>query len=437
MDGKTALSEQSSARRAIPTPPVPQVQTFKCSRCGNPLTIRGLKQTEAIACEACGSIIDLTDDNFRILSTFQSKIKYKPLLPLGSRGKLRGDPWEVIGFMRRAITVEGVDYEWSEYLLFNPYKGFRWLSEYNGHWNFLKTTNQVPRGKEGGKRSEVRYLDQTFVHFQTAEARVVYVIGEFYWKVQAGEKCQVRDYISPPLILSREETEQEISWTIGEYLDPEAVQAAFRPGTPLPPRIGVAPNQPSPYAGQSSRLWKLFGLFILAAALIHLAILLTAQNRLVYENHFVFRQADKEKALVTDYFQVPGRTANLVLKSLADVNNNWIYLHLTLINEEGRAYDFGREISYYHGTEGGESWSEGRGLDEAILPAVPAGKYYLRIEPESPASAVNYKIQIYRDVPQWLFFWLALGALCFLPLVMKWRSSRFEAARWAESDSPG
>src|SRR5512143_1444949 len=117
MDGKTALSEQSSARRAIPAPPVPQVQTFKCSRCGNPLTIRGLKQTEAIACEACGSIIDLTDENFRILSTFQSKIKYKPLLPLGSRGKLRGDPWEVIGFMRRAITVEGVDYEWSEYLL--------------------------------------------------------------------------------------------------------------------------------------------------------------------------------------------------------------------------------------------------------------------------------------------------------------------------------
>ncbi len=413
-----------------------KVQAFKCSSCGNPLTIRGLKQTEAVACEACGAIIDLTDENFRILSTFRSKIKYKPLLPLGSRGKLRGDLWEVIGFMRRAITVEGVDYEWSEYLLFNPYKGFRWLTEYNGHWSFVKTTNQIPKRKEGRKRPEVRYLDETFLHFQTAEARVVYVMGEFYWKVQAGEKCQVTDYIAPPLILSRETTEQEIVWSIGEYQDPETIGKAFGPGVTLPPRIGVAPNQPSPYAGQSSWLWKRLGFFIMAALLIHLLILLTAQNKMVYEKNFVLRQTDKEKALVTDYFEVPGRTANLVFKSSANVNNNWIYLHLTLIDEEGRAYDFGREISHYQGVEGGESWSEGSRLDEAVLPAVPAGKYYLRIEPESPASAVHYKIQIYRDVPRWLFFWLALGALCFLPLVMKWRSSRFEAARWAESDSP-
>jgi site-specific recombinase XerD len=38
-----------------------------------------------------------------------------------------------------------------------------------------------------------------------------------------------------------------------------------------------------------------------------------------------------------------------------------------LINEEGRAYDFGREISFYQGSDGGENWSEGNRLDEAIL----------------------------------------------------------------------
>ena len=108
-----------------------------------------MERTESVVCDACGSVIDLTDENLRIISTFQSKIKYKPLIPLGSRGKVRGDLFEVIGFMRRAMTVEGVNYEWSEYLLFNPYKGFRWLSEYNGHWNFLKTTTHIPRPKKG------------------------------------------------------------------------------------------------------------------------------------------------------------------------------------------------------------------------------------------------------------------------------------------------
>ncbi len=69
------------------------------------------------------------------------------------------------------------------------------------------------------------------------------------------------------------------------------------------------------------------------------------------------------------------------------------------------------------------------------LPAIPEGRYYLRIEPESSSPMVNYHIQVYRDVPQWSFFFMALGVLCILPIFMIWRSSRFEPARWAESDS--
>jgi hypothetical protein len=434
MDGSPGPQEEPSVTAAPPPTSALQARVLKCPACGNSLTLRGMERTESIACDACGSIIDPTDENLRIISTFQSRVKYKPAIPLGSRGKMKGDLFEVIGFMRRAMTVEGVVYEWSEYLLFSPYKGYRWLSEYNGHWSFLKTTTHIPKPKKWGSRPSIQYLDKTFLHFQTYEARVVYVMGEFYWKVQAGEACRVADYISPPLILSREQNEQEVTWTVGEYVEPEALRSAFHLTTALPPRIGVAPNQPYPYRAQSYSFWILFGYFFLAGVLIHLTILLLAQNKLVYENRFVYRQSDPEKALVTDIFEIPGHTSNVVIRSTADVNNNWIYLHFALIDEEGRAYDFGREVSYYHGVDGGERWSEGAAYDEAILPAVPAGKYYLRIEPESSFPVVNYSIQVYRDVPRWSYLFIALAALCLLPVVMKWRSSRFEAARWSESD---
>ncbi|NWF54327.1 MAG: DUF4178 domain-containing protein [Syntrophaceae bacterium] len=434
MDGRQEPKPENPLTAPAATPAPLRVKTLKCSGCGNSLTLRGMERTESVACEACGSVIDLTDENLRIISTFQSRVRYKPIIPLGSRGKLRGDLFEVIGYLRRAVTVEGVDYEWSEYLLFNPYKGFRWLSEYNGHWNFLKSTNQLPRTKGDG----VKYLDKTFLHFQTAESRVVYVLGEFYWKVQAGESCRFSDYIAPPLILSKEQTARETDWSIGEYLEPESLRSAFQLTSPMPARIGVAPNQPSPYAGKTAPLWKLIGYFFLAALFIHLTLFFLAQNKRVFETRFTFEQKDKGKAFVTEVFELSGRPSNVVVRSAAaPLSNYWVYLNMALISEDGRAYDFGREISYYSGTEDGTAWSEGGFSDEATLPAIPAGKYYLRIEPDFPAPRINYQVEVYRDVPKWSFFFMALGALCLLPILLIWRVARFEGKRWAESDHPG
>jgi len=431
MDGDKA----GTINTVLPDAPgTPKIRTLRCPGCGGSLSVRGLKQTQSIACGSCGSIIDITDENLRIITTFQAKIKYPPLIPLGTRGKLRGDVFETIGYMRRRITVEGVDYEWSEYLLFNPYKGFRWLSEYNGHWSDIKVTTQIPtRQREGA----FNYLGKNFLHFQTAEAWVSYVLGEFYWRVEVGEVCRVSDFVSPPFILSLEQTETEETWSIGEYIEPEVIWKAFGLKSSAPPKVGISPNQPSKLAGLSPQIWKWWGIFLLAALLVQMIFLLLSGNRLVFQDAFAFHLADKEKSRVTEIFELSGRPSNVVVRSKADVNNSWIYLNLALINEEtGNAYDFGREISYYHGRDGGEAWSEGSPSDEAVLPSVPAGRYYLRIEPEAEVASLNYSIQVYRDVPSWTFFFLALGGLSVFPIFYWWRRHTFEYYRWSESDHP-
>ena len=46
--------------------------------------------------------------------------------------------------IRPAVRYYGVDYEWGEYVLHNPLKGFRWLIESDGHWTFYETLTEPP-----------------------------------------------------------------------------------------------------------------------------------------------------------------------------------------------------------------------------------------------------------------------------------------------------
>ncbi|MBK8580209.1 MAG: DUF4178 domain-containing protein [Candidatus Accumulibacter sp.] len=123
-------------------------RAFNCPRCAAPLRIHS-PAIESIACDSCGSIIGVENQDFRLLAGAAQALREIPWLPLGSQGTLRGVNWEVIGFMRRRTTSEGTDYTWSEYLLFNVQQGFAWLIEYQGHWNHARTLSNPPSVARG------------------------------------------------------------------------------------------------------------------------------------------------------------------------------------------------------------------------------------------------------------------------------------------------
>src|SRR5437879_13644383 len=167
------------------------------------------------------------------------------LIPLGTRGKLRGTDYEVIGFQRRSTKVEGITYYWQEYVLFNPYKAIRYFSEYHGHWNDISVCKTLPAvgSKLGGSSLTANYLGETYKHFQSAEANTDFVLGEFPWQVRVGELAEVTDFVHPPRVLSSEKLQNEVTWSIGEYMYGREVWDAFQlPGAP-PEAMGVYENQ--------------------------------------------------------------------------------------------------------------------------------------------------------------------------------------------------
>ena len=414
-----------------------RAQSFQCPGCAASLTIRAKGHTETLACGTCGAIIDITDENFRILSTFKAKVKYEPLVPLGGRGTLQDAEYEAIGYLRRTVTVEEIDYEWSEYLLFHRERGFRWLVEYNGHWSLVQTTTEPPLVTGYGAKGRAAHEDRIYRHFQTAKSKVTYVLGEFYWRVKVGERCEIRDYIAPPFQLSLELTDKEAVWSRAEYVEPATIKTTFQLESPLPARIGVGANQPSPYEAQRPKFRRLRWLFLGMLLLGQIATIALSSDQRVHQQTFVFDAGAQDKTLDSEPFAVSGRPSNLAVRTQTNLNNNWIYLELTLIERDtGASYSINREIEYYQGVDEGEPWSEGNAGDEAVLSGIPAGIYYLSVEGELPPSSptVTCTLTIFRDVPGWSNFFLALLGLQIVPIIFGWRARAFERARWAESD---
>jgi hypothetical protein len=428
----------SAGTPPLSTPPKPQAKALNCPQCGAAITLRALGHAETVVCESCHSILDAKDPNLQILQKFQVITgEVPPLIPLGSRGKLRGTDYEVIGFQRRSITVEGIRYDWHEYVLFNPYKATHYLTEYNGHWNDISVCKELPVVNF----TSANYLGEVYRHFQTSDANTNYVLGEFPWQVRVGEQATVTDYVKPPRVLSSEKSANEVTWSLGEYMYGADIWKSFNlPGQP-PEAIGVYENQPSPVSENVKGIWSAFLAFALLLLFLMAGFDFASSKTTVFDSSYRLNAGEPkgEASFVTDVFELGGRTSNVQITTAASVDNSWIYVNYALINQDsGQAWDFGREVSYYHGYDSDGSWTEGSRRDTVVIPSVPAGHYYLRIEPEVDARhpPISYSVQVKRDVPVLGFFGIAFLALLLPAIAITWRSMNFERMRWAESDHP-
>ena len=428
-----------------PLPGPPQAKALNCPNCGAAITLRSFQQAVTVVCESCHSILDAKDPNLQILQKFEVAVgESRPLIPLGTRGKMRGVDYEVIGYQRRSITVEEVRYSWQEYTLFNPFKGFRYLTEYQGHWNDVVVCKQLPvvnPNLTSSTPATAVYLGENYRHFQTAEAYTKFVLGEFPWQVRVGEHATATDYVCPPRVLSSEKAGNEVSWSLGEYMYGVDVWKAFNlPGSP-PEAIGVYENQPSPVSANVKYVWAMFGIFWALLFALVVFVDLTARKEPVFHSTYevISGESKVESSFVTDIFELKGRTSNVEVTTSANVRNNWIYLNYALINQDtGQAWDFGREVSFYSGYDSDGSWSEGSDHDSVVVPSVPPGHYYLRIEPETAPvhPPIYYTVDVKRDVPVSMFFLLAFLALLVPAVLISFRALAFERSRWSESDHP-
>ena len=412
---------------------------LQCTGCGAPVNLRLPGLSKIVICDYCGSVLDTEYEELKIVSTFERNANIKPLFELGDRALFEGQDFEFVGFARKR---DNGDHHWDEYLLFNPYMGFRYLAYWSGHWSYTRILKGFPFSIQGqpivGSEKPISAMKngKSYKYFFEYRAEVVYVLGEFNWKLKKGDISAFTDYINPPYSLTAEFSGNEVVWSRSEYITPQEIAKAFEYKETLPKPVGVAPNQINPFKKSST-----FGLVTALVTTIALTIgsgMIRSEEKVIFNQRYTENLAkvaydqNRQKTINFDIGEVNiDSKKNLEIKLRANVSNSWAHMIMFFQNEKNQKITIlDQGVEYYYGYTDGESWSEGSQSTDFITKEFEPGKYYVRgIALTNIRDPFQLDVKIIRDViPMgWFAFFLFL---IWVPLgYFFWHFSSFEKRR--------
>jgi hypothetical protein len=368
-------------------------------------------------------------------------------LPLHQRGTFDGIEWEIIGIVWRETVVDGVTYPWQEFLLFNPWHGYRYLVHTitDGAWMLGGPLPGAPRVESGLGHRRVSFKKDKFRHFQSSMARVSYVEGEFPWQVQVGDQAMGHDYVAPPVCVSIEESAtsegQDVNFTRMQWIAPDAVWKAFALKGNPPPLRAVGMVQPNPWKKGSAITWitllVLLALWIVASV----AYVGGRSNKVIFQKNGI-----TELAPMTQEIEVVGNGKTTLEYELRvqGLSNGWAFTDVMLIAQDSEeAIGFGATAEEWHGVDGGESWREGDQSPSVTVGGVPAGKYLLQITPSAGQQGAQaevappglvFDVKLQQDVVLLRYLALPFIIIFGFPILYWLLGAIFEGRRWANSD---
>ncbi len=409
-----------------------------CPNCGGPLSLIAPDKAERVTCPNCDSLLDVNQGNLSFLKSLIPPANAPSFVaPIGAEGTFAGDvKFKIIGAVVRSVTMDGVQYFWHEYLLYNPSIGFRWLVHSDNHWNFIEPVNPADVGQDNvfNAGSTVDYNGRKFKIFQDAPAVVEYVKGEFYWRVEQGETVRAIDYVAAPVMLSQEISANEINWSAGTYMTNDEVEKAFGiSGLPRP--WGVGPNQP--FTAKFYYTWGALPLLLLFLVAIFMIPLSGFTSTILNQEVILppLTNATTAQAVFSQPFDIKANR-NVRITAGAQVDNSWADLDMDLVNDQTEEVEsVNVPVEYYSGSDSDGAWTEGGKTNDATLSSLPAGKYTLRVEGtwQNWQKQMPVTVKVEQNVNRGVNFICALLILLIMPVIGLIRKISFESSRWKDS----
>lgn len=381
---------------------------IKCPNCGGSLdALGGGRQVVSLTCKYCGSVLDV-EKNFKVLAAFKKVPLPDTPFRIGMKGILKGVEFTIIGMVAYScVKGKSVGEDtWVDFMLFSPTHGYAWLSYEEGNSIFSRRTRGLPSLKMQtlSPKNKFKFNNQKYTFYEHYRAYITYVQGELTWIARRHDMIQIHEAIRPPFGLTLERNKNELEYSISEYMDSDEVFESF--GITTEAEASFHPLKPF-----SMPRLKAFSLTCLLFAVISFAIFMFIQ--VSYGGSFI-----KEDVFNTTSREIPfqiNETEHLVeLDITCNVDNSWIYYDISVEDAQGEeVYALGEEISYYHGYEGGESWSEGSKSATAYFKVKNAGNYLLKFTAPENRHGVYTQVKIRENVVRGLYFFIFFIGLIF------------------------
>jgi len=408
--------------------------TCACPGCGTRVSLSAGDAVGAYMCPSCGGSVGTTQAEPALLERGAENFiggQIKPPIALGKTGTLRGSKYVVTGHMRLKTQDSWGVYISDELMVYNAKHGFRWLTLDDGHWSLVsELTEPPPDMSRLHKARSTGPGGKGYRFFEADTETIIHVAGQLPYVASAGDKIAYADWIAPPLKLTEERTASEVEYFISEYVEPSEVAEAFGvDAQDFPPKIGIGPHEPK---GVKPSTW---GVAVVAGICLCLNMFLFVYSMgagsVVHKENL--DATDYAEEFLTESFQI--RDAGLTsVEVYAGLNNQWAALDGAFVDEEGNVVtDFSVAWEYYHGVEGGESWSEGSKSSQGLVRIPKAGSYQLLLKGEA-AAPIKFSVAVREGAVLSRYFLMLCLLFAFVVGVIILQHTSIERRRWNEDD---
>jgi hypothetical protein len=419
------------------------LKRVECPGCGVAMPLSGGESSRTAVCRHCKSVLDVSRrDRPAVLEKIVATNRPKVPFALGQPCVFDDIEYRVIGHIRFVERDSWGTYRSDEFLIFNSEHGYRWLILEAGHFSMSDELDERPRSsiKRAPQKTRLSFAGRRWRVFESGTTTVEFVDGELPWVAETGDQNEYTDAISPPEMLSMEWTAGEAEWYRARYLWPEEVAAAFGVERSVLPRpLGVAPHQPYSRSSMPKLSTAIMTLFGLVYGLLGLWAWISPGHKVA---EFRISPAQYESEFVTEPFEINGTNSLCRATFRSEVDNSWVYLDVAVLNDKEQALlDFSAEMSYYHGVEGGESWTEGSRDDAQVFKLAEPGQYNLFVLGQAgtgnqPAAIAGQAVHvtIFADTTLKRYYFTGAALCALYAFAALGHRSSFEKRRWGDDD---